>query len=179
MPNQPASAIVQEASALIEARTGLSFDAQLRVNLGTILSELAAGDVAGFVRGLRASPDNATGWQELMRALVIGETYFFRNRSHFELLGDLILPDVTRRRPGLNIWSAGCATGEETYSIGITLHEHLPDLGKRTVHLIGTDINNHAITAARNAVYRTWAFRQTDNIFRTRYFDTVETGFHV
>ena len=179
MPNQSASAIVQEASVLIEARTGLSFDAQLRVNLGAILSELAAGDVAGFVRSLRASPDNALGWQRLMRALVIGETYFFRNRAHFELLGDLILPDVIARRSGLNIWSAGCATGEETYSIGITLHEHLPDLGKRTVHLIGTDINNHAITAARTAIYRTWAFRQTDIIFRARYFDTVENGYHV
>ncbi|MEO8613107.1 MAG: CheR family methyltransferase [Chloroflexota bacterium] len=179
MPNQPTSTLVQEASVLIEARTGLSFDAQLRVNLGTILSELAAGDVPAFVRNLRASPDNATGWQQLMRALVIGETYFFRNRAHFQLLGDLILPDILTRRRGLNIWSAGCATGEETYSLAITLHEHLPDLGKHPVHLIGTDINNHAITAARNAVYRTWAFRQTDNIFRARYFDTVENGFHV
>jgi chemotaxis protein methyltransferase CheR len=179
MPNSPASTIIQEASALIEARTGLSFDAQLRVNLGAILSELSGGDVLGFVRKLRAQPDSAAGWQELMRALVIGETYFFRNRAHFDLLGDLILPDVSTRRKGLNIWSAGCATGEETYSIGITLHEHLPDLGKHTVHLIGTDINNHAINAARTAIYRTWAFRQTAPDFRARYFDGVENGFHV
>ncbi|MBZ0287003.1 MAG: hypothetical protein K8I30_05270, partial [Anaerolineae bacterium] len=72
MPNTPSTTLIQEASALIEARTGLSFDAQLRVNLGTILSDLAGGDVAAFVRNLRASADSAVGWQQLMRALVIG-----------------------------------------------------------------------------------------------------------
>jgi chemotaxis protein methyltransferase CheR len=179
MPNPPPATLIQTASALIEARTGLSSHAQMRVNLEEILSELASGDLAAFVKSLRATPDSAPAWQKLMRALVIGETYYFRNRAHFQLLGDLILPDLSTRRKNLNIWSAGCATGEETYSIAMTLYEHLPDLTSRTVNLVGTDINNHAINAARHAVYRAWAFRQTDTPFRMQYFDGVTGGFRV
>lgn len=180
MLNQQSATLLQKASALIEERTGLSCHAQMRVNLEAILTDLGAGDLPAFIKSLRYSPESAPGWQRLMRALVIGETYFFRNRAHFHLLGELILPDLAARgRKNLNIWSAGCATGEETYSIAMTLHERLPDLGGRTIHLIGSDINNHAISAARGAVYRPWAFRQTDSGFRTQYFDPVEGGFHV
>jgi len=180
MLNPPTAALIQETSALIEARTGLSCDAQLRVNLEVILNDLAAGDLGAFVKNLRNTPESAPGWQRLMRALVIGETYFFRNRAHFHLLGDLILPDLaTHQRKNLHIWSAGCASGEETYSIGMTLYERLPDLTSLSIHLIGTDLNNHAITAARGAVYRSWAFRQTEAAFRAQYFDPVEGGYYV
>jgi chemotaxis protein methyltransferase CheR len=180
MLNQPSATLIQKASALIEARTGLSCHAQMRVNLEVILGELAADDLPAFIKSLNNTPESAPGWQRLMRALVIGETYFFRNRAHFDLLGDLILPDLAARgRKNLNIWSAGCATGEETYSIGMTLYERLPDLAGRKIHLIGTDINNHAINAAREAVYRSWAFRQTESSFKTQYFEAVEGGFHI
>jgi chemotaxis protein methyltransferase CheR len=179
MPKLPSASLIQEASALIEARTGLSCAAQLRVNLEAILAELGGNDGVAFVQNLRAAPDSSATWQRLMQALVIGETYFFRNRAHFQLLSDVILPDISPRRRGLNFWSAGCASGEETYSIGMTLYEHLPDYASRKIHLIGTDINNYAVIAARNAVYRSWAFRQTDSAFRARYFDAVEGGYHV
>jgi chemotaxis protein methyltransferase CheR len=176
MLKSPSPALIQEASALIEARTGLACGVQPRVRLDSVLADLSGGDLAGFVQRLRATPESAPDWQSLMRALVIGETYFFRNRVHFNLLASHILPELAARRDKLTIWSTGCSTGEETYSLAITLYERLPDL---STTLIGTDINQRALEAARYGLYREWAFRQTDDTFRTTYFDAVEGGYRV
>ncbi len=179
MPNSSQASLVREASALVEARTGLSSQSQQRINLEAVLGDLSDGDLAGFVRTLHGTPDSAPGWQRLMRALVIGETYFFRHRTHFDLLSTRILPEIISSRPNINIWSAGCATGEETYSIAVTLHEYLPSLDQSTIRLMGTDINAHSLDTARRGIYRTWAFRGTENNFEKQYFDRHEGGFQI
>jgi chemotaxis protein methyltransferase CheR len=76
----------------------------------------------------------------------------------------------------LNFWSAGCATGEEPYSIAITLNEYLPDFQRWVVQVVGTDINLHALQAAQKGLYRQWAFRHTSTDFQLRYFDRVNNG---
>jgi chemotaxis protein methyltransferase CheR len=180
MPKPHQSALVREASALVEARTGLSGQSQKRINMEAVLDELSGGDLAEFVRTLRVTPDSAPGWQRLMRALVIGETYFFRHRPHFDLLHTHILPQISPQRTDLNMWSAGCASGEETYSIAMSLYENQYTSPHREVHLIGTDINAHALNTARQGVYRTWAFRGTENHnFQNHYFDRIEGGFQI
>lgn len=167
--------LIFRASALIEQRTGLATSAQLRVNLEAILNELAQGDLERLLRSLQASPETAPIWQKLFHALAIGESYFFRHRDHFELFRNYILPTlIPQRRQNshlyLNLWSAGCATGEETYSIAIALYEYLPDLPRWTINLIGTDINTVALQTAQRGVYRNWSFRHTDPDFRQTYF---------
>jgi chemotaxis protein methyltransferase CheR len=175
MPIQPQNVI----HALIEERIGLVQSVQRRINLESVLDELADGDAEAFVRDLQTSPDSAPSWQRLIRALTIGETYFFRNRAHFDLLKSTILPDIRARRQDdlrFNIWSAACATGEEAYSIAITLREAMLDLPQWAVHLMGTDLNGYALASAQEAVYRSWSFRHTENDFRERYFTPVENG---
>jgi chemotaxis protein methyltransferase CheR len=179
MQNSSQSALVQEASALVEARTGLSGRSQQRINLAAILDDLSGGDLDDFVRTLRVTSDSSPGWQRLMRALVIGETYFFRHRAHFDLLQTHILPTILSQRDDLNIWSAGCATGEESYSVAMTLYENLPNLSQRAVRIIGTDINAYALAAAREGIYRAWAFRSAQGDFQNRYFDRIEGGFQI
>lgn len=172
---------LHQAAKLIEQRTGLSI--RRRSDIEEILSQLSGGDVTALVKHLRGSPLESRVWQGVIQALAIGETYFFRDPRHFELLRTHILPTLIRKRRAerqytLNLWSVGCATGEEPYSLAILLHELLPDLDRWTINLIGTDINATALEAARHGVYRLWSFRQGD-LHHSRYFDEVEEGWRL
>ncbi len=177
------STLVARAAAIIEQRTGLAVGEQFRANLGVILQDLAQGDLPGLVRALHDTPETAPVWQKLMAALAIGETYFFRHKAHFELFRNYILPDLIaqRRRQALNlsIWSAGCSTGEEPYSIAIMLREQLPDLPRWNLRLIGSDLNIYSLQAAQTGIYRKWAFRMTDQTFQQRYFTPAEGGLQI
>lgn len=181
MPTFPDNAFVRQAGALIEQRTGLAVSAQFPANLETIFNDIAQGNLARLVHVLHETPETAPAWQKLLQTLAIGETYFFRYQPYFQLLKNYILPALISQRrrstlPCLNIWSAGCATGEEPYSIAITLQENIPDIQRWAIQLIGTDINLHALQAAQNGVYRRWAFRHTGVDFQARYFDPAEGG---
>lgn len=181
MPTFPDNAYVHQASTLIEQRTGLAVSAQFPTNLETIFNDIAQGNLARLVQVLHESPETAPIWQKLLQTLAIGETYFFRYQPYFQLLKNYILPALISQRyrlpvPRLNIWSAGCATGEEPYSIAITLQENIPDLQRWAVQLVGTDINLRALQAAQDGIYRRWAFRHTSTDFQSRYFDPAVGG---
>src|SRR5262249_985834 len=90
--------------------------------------------------------------------IVVGETYFFRDAGQFELLRREILPELRRRTGmGLAIWSAGCASGEEAYSLAIAASESAVDGAPDTV--FGTDVSTRALAAARAGVYGAWSMR--------------------
>lgn len=178
------SQILTRLSGLIEQRTGMAQGAQSPANLEAVLRELGGVNPEGFLQTLAYSADTSAPWQTLLNALFIGETYFLRNRGHFSLLRDIFLPEIIAQRgqhsnPSLNIWSAGCASGEETYSLAITLHQALADLHRWTIRLIGTDINHHALRTAEQAVYRAWSFRHTDADFQAQYFSLVDNGWQL
>lgn len=108
-------------------------------------------------------------WDELVDRITIRETYFFRSDEQFKLVRDRILPDLARvRLPApLRIWSAGCASGEEAYSLAILLHQ-LGLLDNATV--FGSDVSAHAVAAAREGRYRDWSFRAIDPALIASYF---------
>ncbi len=166
---------------LIEQRTGLNVYAQFRSELHPLLEQLAGGDLVRLLHHLRATDETDSQWQALINTLTIGETYFMRDKEHFRLLRTRILPQIIlekrqQKRLELTIWCAGCATGEEPYSVAITLQEFLPDIAKWKVTLIGTDINQRAIDTARQALYRKWSFRHTEPGFEKRYFEPSDNG---
>jgi chemotaxis protein methyltransferase CheR len=173
-----------QISNLVKQRTGLDVATQFRADLETILYDLAKGDFDQYLADLRASNENAPPWQALLRALTISETYFFRDSALFQLLRQPILPNIIlecrhHKRLELNVWSAGCSTGEEVYSIAILLYELLPDLDSWMIRLKATDINNYALQLARQGIYREWAFRHTSSGFQSRYFDPVPGGWQI
>jgi len=105
--------------------------------------------------------------------LTIGETYFFRHKPQFEALEREILPDLIARRSRerrLRVWSAGCATGEEPYSLAILLDRMLPDRRSWNVMILGTDINRGSLERAKRGWYRPWSFRGVDPAIEARYF---------
>jgi chemotaxis protein methyltransferase CheR len=117
---------------------------------------------------------------QLIKNLTIGETYFFRDRRLFVLLRDQILPDLIReRRNGvkkLRIWSAGCSTGEEPYSIAMIIRYLLPDINNWDIVILGTDINPDSLRAAEQGVYSKWSFREEKTVPIEKYFSTTPEG---
>jgi len=99
----------------------------------------------------------------LARSLTIGETYFLRDPQSFQVLEKHVLPEIiANRRTGgknLRIWSAGCSTGEEPYSIAILLSRILPDPEDWNITLLATDINPVALERGRQGIYGNWSFR--------------------
>ena len=131
-------------------------------------------DSAAYLAHLHERSTGAAEWAALEAEITIGETFFFRYAEQFEALRDTILPGlIADRRPelALKIWSAGCSTGAEPYSLAILLHEllgaALPDWH---VAITGTDISHAALATARAAEYGRWAMRTLPPEERQRYF---------
>jgi len=176
--------VILQAIELIESRIGIAVGKQFQAEFTDLFGRLAQGSPTHYLHQLRESDEQSIEWQRLINTLTIGETYFLREQNHFDLLKRQILPKLVlqRRQTGnhtLRIWSAGCASGEEPYSIAIMLHQFLPDLPKWQIDIYGTDINEFALQTARNGVYRQWAFRHTDPLFKQQYFDETDAGVQI
>lgn len=173
--------LIQQVVNLIEERTGLAANAYNPNDLREVLQNISSGDPETLVRRLQNTPETYPEWQRLIHTLTIGETYFLRDKTHFDLLKEQILPEIVLKRRKqeqrfIYIWSVGCATGEEPYSLATVLYEFLPDLADWHIRIIGTDVNLRALQIANRAVYRKWSFRHTNDNFRIRYFDTHPDG---
>jgi chemotaxis protein methyltransferase CheR len=111
----------------------------------------------------------------LVGELTIGETYFFRQREHFDILRDTVFPDLLQRNQAsrrIRIWSAGCATGAEPYSINMLLELELAQrIGDWDVSILATDINSEFLARAREARFGDWAFRETPESVKLRCFE--------
>lgn len=115
--------------------------------------------------------DSRQELQKLLQFLTIGETYFFRYRAHFSALNRIVAAEFAlKKEKKLRLWSAGCSTGEEPYSMAITIMEALPDWREWDIKILATDINNQSLQRAREGVYRAWAMRVTDEGRLGRYF---------
>lgn len=115
-------------------------------------------------------------WQELVVVLTNGESYFFRDRGQMFLLRNRLLPELIERQRqarSLKVWSAGCSTGEEAYSLAILLTELIPDWPEWDLLILGTDINCTALDRARLGSYSSWSFRLVSPEIQNRYFFPV------
>jgi chemotaxis protein methyltransferase CheR len=93
---------------------------------------------------------------ELVEAMAINETFFFRDTRSFEILRQTILPELMRRRADvrcLNIWSAACSSGQEAYSVALLLRHYFPGLPGWSIRLLGSDLSAVALERARQGRY--------------------------
>ncbi len=159
---------------LLLARAGLHYPAHKRADLLHGLSlALSAGGHASLAALYADAEASRSAWDLILAHLTIGETYFFRNGPQFDALRQQIIPDILRRRAGthgLRVWSAGCATGEEPYSLAMTIGDLLPDSALWHASILATDINSQFLDRAREALYGDWSFRETPDDIRTRFW---------
>lgn len=116
----------------------------------------------------------------LASCLTVGETYFFREKRSFDVLRDEILPDLLRQRRNserrLRIWSAGCCTGEEPYSIAMLLANTIPDMDEWNISILATDIDPNFLRKASAGSYSRWSFRDAPAGMTRRYFHQTQDG---
>jgi chemotaxis protein methyltransferase CheR len=132
-------------------------------------------DVEGYLQTLLSSVWTQDQMEILAAYLTIGETYFFREKRSLEILQERIVPELirahaSRGRP-IRIWSAGCATGEEPYSIAIVLSKLMAGLKHGAVEILATDINTRSLHKASQGIYSSWAFRGTPAWVRRTCFE--------
>jgi chemotaxis protein methyltransferase CheR len=171
-------------SEFISERMGLHFPRERWDDLGRGLAgaarEFGLADAAACADRLLSAPPSPEQLQVLASHLTIGETYFFREKQTFQALAAHVLPELIGSRRGreqrLRIWSAGCCTGEEPYSLAILLHQVLPDLRDWQVTITATDINARFLHKAAAAVYGPWSFRDAPEGFQERYFRRTAEG---
>ncbi|NNM81945.1 MAG: tetratricopeptide repeat protein, partial [Burkholderiales bacterium] len=131
---------------------------------------LGFGDLDGYAKFLEGKSQE---WQEIARFLSSSETFFFRDHGQFELLRRRIFPELFARHAKdktLRIWSAGCASGEEAYSLAILIDFILPEREEWNISIFGTDIDSQAIEKAKAGRFRKWSFRSVPTEWLQNHF---------
>lgn len=174
---------------LVESRLALVLNDHRITDIMKVVDGLRAdGQICGaqdLANRLSALATTHPLWQQLIRVATIGETYFFRDRSQIDALWDSVLPDlITERirtgRRQLSLWSAGCSTGEEPYSLAIMLRELIPDIQNWNIRILATDLNTNHLDRAEQGVYRAWSFRsEIPQAIRERWFSEEVGGFRI
>lgn len=158
-----------ELERVLEETCGLTLSAGIRRTLLDAFlraaRELRLGQEP-FLGRLRAREPRAV--TALIEAAVVGETYFFRHPEQLFAVRELVLKSAPRDRP-LSIWSAGCATGEEPYSLAM----ELLDAGRSGSGdlILATDVSSRALKVAREGRYGEWSLRRLDPSVRLRHFE--------
>ncbi|MET0413516.1 MAG: protein-glutamate O-methyltransferase CheR [Polyangiaceae bacterium] len=164
----------------VNRRAGLNVESSampvFEQRLNERLTALGLESFRDYHRLLHFGGDGEPEADEALSLLTTGETYFFRNSEQLLALQQQILPELERQNRDsrrLRIWSAGCSTGEEVYTLAIMISESGLFDGW-DVRIIGADLCKSRIQSARRARYQEGAFRTTERRLRQRYF--VQAG---
>jgi len=129
---------------------------------------------------LTAAPHRDDELRQLLNEITIGETCLFRSQPQLDALRKVILPEllaektkqITKR---LRIWSAGCSTGEESYTLAMNMLEESERLLKGwTVEILATDLNDRSVETAKAGIYGDYALRSTSDYFKRKYFSPAD-----
>ncbi len=168
----------------VTRHSGLYFKDQGLGNLeDTILQRMEVLGLtapAGYYVYLTTSEERESEFRELLNLLTVNHTYFFRNESQFKALRENILPEIIKRklrvkgvRPSLRIWSAGCSTGEEPYSIAMVIRDLIGEMEEWDITILATDASSSALTRARRGIYGKSSMRLVEKDIRAKYFQPV------
>ncbi|WEJ72680.1 CheR family methyltransferase [Pseudomonas sp. PSE14] len=169
--------------ALLEDRTGVVVNEQrrafLQTSLGARMRELGVSDYGSYYRQVTDGPRGAVEWSNLLDRLTVQETRFFRHKPSFELLERYLrqrLEEVGQGRP-LALWSVGCSSGEEPYSLAMVATQVLEAAGRTPLFgVTGTDISLNALSKAREAVYAARKLDEIDAALTGRFFSVRDDG---
>jgi len=163
---------------LISDYCGIYFDDDSRKTverrLGRRLSVRGFDNFRDYYRFLLYDKDKESELSEIIDIITVNETYFFREDKQFKAMIEEIIPEMSvsmAERRKLRIWSAGCASGEEPYSIAMLVLENRNLFSGLEIEIVASDINRRVLEKARQGTYTRNSFRSTDDYFKRRYFD--------
>lgn len=175
--------LMARLSKFINSKMGLYFPEsrwnELKRSMADVALEMGfENDLRACVQHLVSAPLAKKQIDILAKHLTIGETYFFRDKKLFHTLEQQILRKlIDSRRTGkkdIRIWSAGCCTGEEPYSLAILIDQMIPARQDWDITLIGTDINTHFLQKAEKGIYTSWSFRDMPEGVMKKYFKKAD-----
>lgn len=176
MPASVSEHELKEIRGLIEARSGILFDDSRERFFSTRVREHVAARRLDYGADLiRLITSSNVEYDSLLERLLTQETSFFRYPAVFEALEKKVLPDLHMRKfweapRSLRIWSAGCASGEEPYSIAMTVADALEFAEAWNIHILATDISREALDHATRGVYTDRDMEQVPPRQREAYF---------
>jgi len=157
-------------------------DTKLRLLLdrcGRRMKELNTPTLHEYFEHLTVRPTRQTELVALLNEITIGETCFFRSQPQLDALQHVIIPKIIEAKlklpiRRLRIWSAGCSTGEEPYTLNMVLQEETQKrLKDWTIEILATDLNERSLVHAKNALYGAYSTRHLTPYYRQKYFTLV------
>ncbi len=155
---------------LREGKEGL-----VRARLARRLRQLGARSYREYLERVRADASRRE-LAHMVDLLTTNKTSFFREPAHFAVLRDAVAPAFAREPGGLRVWSAGCSSGEEPYTIAMVLRAALADAEYRAARVLATDISERVLARARAGVYPDEAAADVEPALRARHFARAEGG---
>ncbi|MGC2446120.1 MAG: CheR family methyltransferase, partial [Candidatus Sulfotelmatobacter sp.] len=146
---------------------------------GRRMKELKTTSLREYFEQLTVRPTRQVELISLLNEITIGETCFFRSQAQLDALRQVVIPKIIEAKAKLpirrlRIWSAGCSTGEEPYTLSMVLQEEAQGrLKDWTVEILATDLNERSLAHAKNAVYGNYSTRHLTQYYRQKYFNPV------
>ena len=149
------------------------------------IKDLHAPGLRDYFECLTIKPTRQAELIALLNEITIGETCFFRNQPQIDAVRQIILPKIIAAKANLpirrlRIWSAGCSTGEEPYTLSMLLQEEVQHHLKGWIlEILATDLNERSLAHAEKGIYGSYSTRNLDPYFREKYFQTCEDQLQV
>lgn len=172
---------------LVARKCGLYFDGSrkdlLEAGLMVRIKETEARGFMDYYTRLDEDTSSKEEFFKLLDLLTVKETFFMRDSAQFDALSKEVIPEIMRRREkedrSISIWSAACSTGEEPYSIVMTLLNILPDPMQWNIRILATDISGMALKSARRGIYNGRSLRGLGDEDRSRFFEKKGNDYHI
>jgi len=172
---------VMRARDYISSRYGIHFPqirlAELSAKLGAFSAQGGYASVDDAIDALLSGRMQDDDLAPLIESITVGETYFFREAEAIEAIASTVIPAIEARgERRLRIWVAGCATGEEAYSVAMFLHSRMLERDGWTLSILATDLNRTFLARAERGIYGSWSFRAIPPHYKSRYFRKCADG---
>lgn len=173
---------------LISGASGYYFDRDmwdvLEIGLSDRAEALGAGSLAEYYIFITKAPDRELEFRRLLARLSIKHTNFFQGRPQFDALIKYVIPEIVQRKCQVNhrnlrFWSAGCSTGQEAWSIAMSVLDVLDDAEGWNIQVLGTDLNDEALAMAAAGWFAAKDIAGVDSRQLNRYFRPKDDGFEV
>jgi len=174
--------LIYQASGIYTPDNRLRF---LEERCNRRMAAMRVPSVRDYFEYLTVHVGRVTELKSLLNEITVGETCFFRNQPQLDALQKVVIPGVVANKANqplrhLRIWSAGCSTGEEAYTLAMMMLENSGGLLKNwTFEIIATDLNENSLLKAQEGIYGDYALRNVKSYYLDKYFEKVGDGYRV